>query len=241
MTEALLAAAIAATVGGAAQAVTGFGFALVAIPLLSLVVPAQLAVVTVTVVSAVLTAGAAAREWRQVERHVATLATAAAVAGMPLGLLAFVLLPARALTAAVAAVALAFLLLSEIQRRTRISGGTPIVAGFVSGAALTSTGMNGPPLVAALQALRLAPRQQRATLQAIFTWQDVVAVGLFYLAGQTTDQVWLAAAAALPGAALGWLVGDHFFRRLPERQARRVVTVMLLTTVAALILRVALS
>ncbi len=241
MTEALLAAALAATIGGLTQAITGFGFALVAVPVLSLVVPVQRAVVLVTMVSAALTAGAAVRERRLIKRRVAVRATAAAIVGMPVGLLAFLLLPARALTVAVAAVAFAFLLLPAVAKRTDQDLNSVLTAGFVSGAALTSTGMNGPPLVAALHALRLAAPRQRATLQAIFVLQDVVAVALFCAAGQAPVRIWLSAAVALPGAALGWWVGDHVFHRLDDRQARRIVSALLVTTVTVLVLRAALS
>ncbi len=55
--------------------------------------------------------------------------------------------------------------------------------GVLSGALLTSTGMNGPPVVLMMQALRLPPRPFRATLQVIFFGQDAAAVAAFAVLG----------------------------------------------------------
>jgi uncharacterized protein len=241
MNMALIAAATAAAAGGTAQAITGFGFALVAVPLLALAVSPRDAITTVTATSAVLTASAALRHRDLVDRRLTARCTIAAVAAMPVGLIALILLPQRVLTFGVVAVAVAFLTLSSIGWQPRPGGRQATMAGLISGASLTATGMNGPPLVAMLHAFRLPRRQQRATLQAVFTIQDMVAVAAFAVLGQMPGRVWLLTLAAVPAAELGWLGGDRIFRMLDERATRRMVSLLLVATAATLVVRTALA
>jgi uncharacterized membrane protein YfcA len=99
---------------------------------------------------------------------------------------------------------------------------------------LTSTGMNGPPLVITLQAMRLRADRFRATLQAVFCSQDVAAVLGFVAVGQVTRSTLVAVAAGLPGMPLGWLLGDRVFTSLDAAVFRRIVLGMLvLSGVAA--------
>jgi uncharacterized membrane protein YfcA len=241
VTVVILAAVVAAVVGGAAQAVTGFGFALVAVPLLTLTVTPHDAVIVVTATSAVLSAGAAAANRGHIHHSLTTRIALAALLGMPFGLVALLVLPARVLTVAVAMVAPAFLALSITPVRGRTGQGLVVSAGLISGAALTATGMNGPPVVAALHAFHLSPVRQRATLQAIFTMQDVLAVVAFAVAGQMTGRIWLLALCAVPGAGIGWVAGNRFFQRLDDRISRRLVAALLLVTTIALVMRTILT
>lgn len=241
MNTALIAAATAAAAGGATQAITGFGFALVAVPLLTLAVSPHDAITTVTATSAVLTASAAMRYRHLVDRDLTARCTIAAIAAMPAGLLALILLPQRVLTIGVASAALGFLMLSSIGWQPRPGGRQATMAGLISGASLTATGMNGPPLVAALHAFRLPRLQQRATLQAIFTMQNIVAVVAFAVVGQMPGRVWVLTLAAIPAAGLGWLCGDRIFRMLDEHASRRIVSLLLIATAAILVARTALT
>jgi uncharacterized membrane protein YfcA len=239
MMTALVCVSLAALAGGAAQALSGFGFALVAVPVLDLALGPRAAVVVVTLASLILTVGVTVRERRHVERTVATRLIGTALVGMPAGLVALVMVPSRVLGVVMSVVAVGFAVLAVVRGHRRRAPGRLAgpVAGVLSGAALTSTGMNGPPLVAFMHGLDLAPARQRATLQATFTVQDLAAMSLFAVAGHLPGQVWLLGLAAVPGAALGWAAGDRLFHRLDPRRARHVVLVALLGTASILLAR----
>jgi uncharacterized protein len=217
----------------AVQAATGFGFALTAVPLLTLVLGPQPAVVTVLVVGLVLSAGVAVRERGHVRRRDAVIVGLAGLAGMPLGLLALTTATERTHTVVISLVLLGSIVL--LGRGLRLPRGprTEIGAGLLSGMLLTSTSMNGPPLVVAFQAQGFPPREMRATLATIFVVHGVVAVALVAVAGQVTAGVAAIAAAGIPAIVLGWLAGDRVFRRLDATAFRRVVIAML--TVTALV------
>ncbi|HSK26697.1 MAG TPA: sulfite exporter TauE/SafE family protein, partial [Jiangellales bacterium] len=229
---------LAATIGilalaAAVQAVSGFGFALTAVPLLTLAVGPRTAVVTVLLVGLVLSVGVALRERGHVRRRDAIAVGVAGLVGMPLGLLLLTTTSERVLTTVIAVVLLASVVL--IGRGIRLPRGlrTEVGAGLLSGALLTSTSMNGPPRVVAFQAQGLPARERRATLATVFVVHGATAVALVTASGQVTEGVATLAVAGIPALAVGWLAGDRLFRRLEPVGFRRVVLAML--TVTALV------
>ena len=222
MTDLLLLVAVAAGVfmlAAIAQAVTGFGSALVAVPLLTLVVHPVSAVVAATAVSLVLTTGAAWREREHLEAASVRVLTVAGIAGMPLGLVLLAVADESGLQGWIAASMLVMVLL--VAAGVRVGTRGLRVAGVVSGALLTSTGMNGPPLVMAL--MDREPRRYRATLQAVFAVQDVAAVAAFAVLGYVDADVALLTAAGVVGIPLGWRLGDAVFHRIPAARLRPIV------------------
>ncbi|MDT0275923.1 sulfite exporter TauE/SafE family protein [Blastococcus goldschmidtiae] len=218
--------ALAAT----AQAITGFGFALVAVPLLALVVDPAIAVVGTTVVGLALTGFAATAERHHVEWRTGVRITVTGLVGMPLGLLVLSRLGERPLQAVIAGVVSLLVVLLALRVPFPAGPATQATAGLLSGALLTSTGMNGPPLVMAVQALGLSPRRSRGTLQAIFCGQGLVAVAAFAVSGLLDPLVGVVVAAGAAGVPLGWRVGDRLFGLVAPDVYRRLVLAMLTAT-----------
>jgi uncharacterized membrane protein YfcA len=233
VTEIALGAFAIATLAAFAQSVSGFGSALVAVPLLSVLAGPRTAVVAITVLSIAMTALATVRERRHVQWRVAGTLAAAGLVGMPVGLVLLTALDARALTLVIAALVLVVTVMLARGWSVRPGPWARRSAGVLSGAMLTSTGMNGPPLVITLQALRLRSDAFRATLQAVFCAQDVAAVAGFVAVGQLNRTVLVAVAAGLPGLPLGWLLGDRVFTRIDQDVFRRVVLGMLVVSALA--------
>ncbi|UUZ59389.1 TSUP family transporter [Nocardioides sp. B-3] len=154
---------------------------------------------------------------------------------MPVGVVALMSFDEHSLTALVAlALLLAVLML---WRDLALPAGRPSVwaAGVTSGVLLTSTGMNGPPLVLSLHGARLPAQRFRATLQAVFCSRDAVAVAAFAVLGQLHAVIWAAAIGGVVGLPLGWAIGDRIFERLsPERFRSIVLGGLLLTALVAL-------
>lgn len=223
-------AALIFGVAGVAQAVTGFGLALAAVPLLVLFLRPEQAVVTAVAVGAVITAIAWRRERAHVDVASARRLTGFALLGLPLGILALKLLSERLLTALVAVTVLTLVLAMRL--RVRIpSGPTAVaVAGVASGALLTSTAMNGPPLVLVLQAAGHPPRTFRATLQAIFFLQGLVALVAFVALGSFDAVVAAASIGGVVGVRIGWAIGERIFDRLQPQTFQRAVTGLLVVS-----------
>jgi uncharacterized protein len=219
-------------VAALAQAVTGFGSALVAVPLLTLVTDPVAAVVAATGVSLVLSSGAAWRERAHVEVRPARTLTVAGVLGMPAGLLLLALLDEALLTACIAVTMLVLVVL--VASGLHVPARALPTAGLVSGALLTSTGMNGPPLVMAL--VGREPLRYRATLQAVFAGQDLVAVAAFAVLGLVDREALLLVIAGTAGLPIGWRVGNVVFHRIPASRLRHVVIGGLVLTGASMLI-----
>lgn len=221
----------------AAHAITGFGYVLLSVPLLAVIfdphtaVAASVAAATIVAVSA----------WRRERRHVDVgsmrrLAVAGLV-GIPLGLWVFSVVAEHILLVVIGVITIATTLVLAARVTLPSGRGTDVVAGLASGVLVTTTGTNGPPLVLALQAKQLAPRTARATLQALFTIQGVVAVVGLGLAGQISWLVITLLALSIVATLLGWRVGDAAFRRLSAAHVRLAVLGVLLLSGATLLVR----
>jgi uncharacterized protein len=229
-------AGLIVALGAAAQAASGFGFALLAVPLLAILVGAKTAVVMTAVVSLGLQLTMALRDHAAIRRPTIVTMTIAALVGMPLGLLVLDHVNEQTLTVAIAVTVLGFTLL--LARSVRVPAGvtTDAVAGFASGTISTSTGTSGPPLVIALHAREMVPVAFRATLAAQFLIQGTISVVAFALVGRVTSEIGRLTLASLPGLAVGWLTGQYVFSRLDPGRFRRVVLAMLAISALASLL-----
>jgi uncharacterized protein len=229
--------ALVVSAGAVAQAVSGFGFALLTVPLLAVLLGPKTAVVTDNVVGIALVSLMVLRNRHGIERRTVFLVSVAAILAMPLGLLILTEVDARVLTIiiGVTVLALTAALVKGLTLPDRDL--TDVLAGFISGVLATSTGTNGPPLVIAFHGKNLEPTVFRATLAASFFVQSLATLVSFTAAGKITTEVLKAALAGYPGIVLGVLAGERLARRIDRRQFRLVVLAMLVASALASIAR----
>lgn len=220
----VIAVLVAATVQNAA----GFGFALMCVPLMAVFVDTHVAVV----ISTILGMGSSTTQaWlgrRDTDRVVARRMTLAALLGMPLGLLVFVLVDENVLKLIVGACVLVIVVL--LARRIDLRHVGPhfdLAAGAVSGVLATSVSTNGPPLVFALQARHVSPAVFRPTINTVFAVSAAVSLVLYLVAGKVTGDVLLGVLVALPALALGIWTGLVLRPRLDGERFRIAVLVLL--------------
>lgn len=208
------------------QAVTGFGFALIAVPLLSVVVGPQHAVVSVTAIAALLAGTVAVRHRDAVDVAAARTFVLTGLLGAPLGLAVLLLVDPATLTVLVGIVALAAVV--AMLFRVRATGRrTQLGAGVLGGALLTATGMNGPPIVIGLDGRGLRPVAFRATIQVVFCTQGAVAFALFAAGGLVDRTVLGLVATYVVALPIGWTAGAKLFDRMDARHFRGAMLVML--------------
>jgi uncharacterized protein len=239
MTGAEVAAAVAILAGASlVQALAGFGFALLAMPLLSIVLGPTAALAVVSLV-AIVNSGATAITARvDADRVAVKRQSLAAFVGMPLGIVVLESVPERgmqvliAVTVAVAATALAFHL-----RLPRVGPRTEVVAGLTSGALATSTGTSGPPIVICLQSRGLPAATVRATMATQFLATGWVSVVLLAWRGHIGRDDVVLALLTLPVLLLSWRVGARSFTRVSQSRYDTIVIALLLGAAAVAMLR----
>ncbi|MEU4567226.1 sulfite exporter TauE/SafE family protein [Micromonospora sp. NPDC023956] len=225
--------------GAFAQSVSGFGFALVAVPLLATAIDPRTAVVVAALTNIGLTVVAAARDRHHVRWRVTGALTAAALLGVPVGLLVLVTFPERLLSALIAVVVLGSVVLVWSGARLHTGAVGIGAVGVLVGVLTAATGTNGPPLVAAFHSLGYDPRTFRATLAAVFSGAGLIGVAGFALAGRIDAGVLRLTLTTLPAVPLGWWWGNLVFDRLPPLVFRRIVLVGLLGSAGAALAAVA--
>jgi uncharacterized membrane protein YfcA len=223
----VVAIALIIVAAAATQSVVGFGYALLAVPCLTVLLGPKVAVVASTAVGTALVAWNAVR-WRDDVRwrEVMTV-SAAALCAMPVGLLVLTRANDRTLRLLVGATILLFTV--WLWRGLALPRGRPteIAAGATSGALAASVGTNGPPLVIAFQATEMAPAAFRATLQVCFLVQAAVALALFWSQGLVVADVGRVFVVGIPAAVAGALIGDRIAPSVPYHRFRSAVLILL--------------
>src|SRR5690625_550455 len=226
----------AAFVAIISQLLTGFGFALVLIPLLMLVIEPTQAVTVSIILGLVLNSTVAYRECEHIRRAQAGQLIASSVFGLPLGLGVLYLVSAPALRIIIAVVALALIIVA-LKVAIRATRFTTLACGLLSGTLLPSTGVSGPPLVVLMRAQNYTVRQYRATLAAVFTVQCLTGLLLLLADGRLQQAVFIYAGMGALMLPLGYFVGERLFRYIDAARLTRGIILMLLLCMVFVVLR----
>lgn len=206
-----------------ARGFSGFGGALIFIPLASAVVEPRLAVITLFLIDAVLSLGFIPRAVRLADkREVATMA-AGAVLGAPLGtaILAYAApLVVRWFIVAVVAGMLALLMSGWRYRGTPLKPLT-VATGFIAGIFGGAAQVSGPPVVAYWLGGSRSVVQIRANIVAYFAISTLITGFNYALAGFFDGRGLVLALMVGPAYGLGLYCGSKLFGRANEAIFRR--------------------
>ena len=233
---AMTAAFLAAFVRG----LTGFGMAILLVPLLGLMLLPLEAVVVSNLVALLIGLAGLRRAWAGAERgSVVTIAVLAMLA-TPLGLLLLDATDpalARLLIAGVALLAFALVLLPPHPDGHRPHTAETAATGLAAGVLTGFAGMPGPPVVPYYLRQAIPAATARASMLAVFfatsLASSVAALGMG-LAGR--NSALLALALFGPVLAGNWL-GGKLFGRIPERVWRWLVALLLGASAFAALVR----
>lgn len=197
----------------------GFGEALVAVPLLALVIPIQQAVPLATLLSIAVAGLILLQDWRHVHARSAWWLTIPTLFGIPIGLLALAELPSSSIKVAMAVIIIAFscYCLSAKWKPQLTTDRLAWVFGFGAGVLGGAYGMNGPPLVVYATLRGWTPRHFRATLQGYFFPASAAGMLGFWLAGLWVPEVTRYFLMSLIPVIIAVLIGRTINRRMhPE-------------------------
>jgi len=198
----------------------GFGEALVAVPLLALAIPVDVAAPVAVLASITVALVVVLQDWRSIHVRSAVRLVVPTLFGIPLGLVVLKTVPEAVVKAILAAVIIAFALWSLAPRAhlhlgdDRLAGFFGFAAGILGGA----YGMNGPPLAMYGSLRHWPPASFRATLQGYFLPASLAGMAGYWIAGLWTPVVSRFYLWSLPGMFLGIFLGRLINRRLNARQ-----------------------
>jgi uncharacterized membrane protein YfcA len=163
----------------------GFGEALIAVPLLALVMPVEVAVPLAVLLSVTVAGVIVVQDWHQIHVRSAAWLILFTLPGIPCGLLLLTTVSEAVIKAILGIIIIAFSLYC-LRNRTPFELKTDRLAwlfGFGAGVLGGAYGMNGPPLVVYGALRRWSPQQFRATLQGYFLPASIVGMIGYWLAG----------------------------------------------------------
>lgn len=197
----------------------GFGEALVAVPLLALAIPIEMAAPVAVLVSVTVALIVVAQDWRHIHVGSAVWLVIPTFAGIPVGLILFKTVPEPIVKACLAFLIIAFSVWSLVPHaqvrleNDRLAGLFGFLAGILGGA----YGMNGPPLAMYGSLRHWPPANFRATLQGYFLSASVAGMAGYWMAGLWTPVVSHFYVLSLPGVFLGIFLGRFINRRMNAR------------------------
>ncbi len=194
----------------------GFGEALIAVPLLALVMPVEVAAPLAVLVSITVAGVIVVQDWRKVHVRSAWWLVFSALFGIPLGLWLLIAVPEHVVKIILALVIVAFSAYC-LGRRTPFELTNDRLAwlfGFASGILGGAYGMNGPPLVIYGSLRRWTPEYFRATLQGYFLPVSCLVMCGYWKVGYWKPTVTSYYLWSLPGALAATLLGRIINRRL---------------------------
>ena len=198
----------------------GFGEALVAVPLLALFIPVEIAAPLAVLVSITVAGVVLIQDWRHVHIGSAWRLILATLPGIPLGLLMLTAVTECVVKAVLAVIIIGFSAYCLV-RRTPFELKDDRLAwlfGFGAGVLGGAYGMNGPPLVIYGTLRRWSAERFRATLQGYFLPASLVVMAGYWLSGLWVPAVTHYYLLSLPLALAAILLGRMINRRLDSRR-----------------------
>jgi len=219
---------------------TGFGSALITIPLASHLVPLPFALALFALADLVSAFGVGLENPRNAVRAEWTRLVPMILAGTAVGVTALVNLPRAVGMLLLGVFVLSFALYSLVRRAGSrvVSARWALLAGFVGGITSSLFGAGGPPYAIYLSQRGLTKEQFRATLGLCTMTSISLRVAAFLITGLLLNQqVWITAIFAVPAILLGIAVARHIYMKISREALMRAVAVMLLVSGASLLWR----
>lgn len=220
--------------------ITGFGSALITIPLATHLVPLKFALALFALVDLCCAAAVGFENPKKAVRSEWPRLVPMIIVGTVLGVTLLVNLPRQAGMLLLGLFVLSYSAYSLMKREP---GGTVSrhwawLAGLAGGISSAIFGAGGPPYVIYLSRRGLTKEQFRATLGLTVLTSISLRVVAFLVTGLLLDpSVWIAAIVALPAALLGLFLAKKVFLKISRDALMRAVALLLIASGSSLIWR----
>lgn len=216
--------ALTALIAGCARGFSGFGGALIFVPIASSVVGPKLAVPLLLIVDLVLTPGLIPKAWRNADRPNVGVMAAGAALGVPLGTYLLTHMEGTPIRWAIVGIvaALLALLMSGWRYHGRPHASLTAAVGLTSGLFSGAAQVGGPPVVAYWLGGAFTPQAVRANIVLYFAISSVLSVTSYLFVGLITWQSVQLSLLIGPTFALGLFTGARMFSRTNEVAFRRI-------------------
>jgi len=233
----LIFAAVIILLASFVRGASGFGYALIATPLLTFIFDAKSVVVMNIILGSATNILVLLYMRRYIDLKRVLFINLGSVLGVPVGAYLLSWLDPSTIKLAIAVLVIPFsliLLLGHSHRFKRDSLGCG-VAGFMGGVLAASTSLGGPPVVLFLLNQGLAPERFAGTLAAFFMFTSVISIGAFSSLGMITTDLLTRVAILFPALFLGSYAGIKVLPKINVTLFKRIASSIICVTALAII------
>jgi uncharacterized protein len=232
-------ASLVVAVAGFVRGYSGFGFSMIAVTSLSLVLrPAEI-VPLVLLLEIIASAWLLPRIWRLIDWGSLKWLFLGVIIGTPAGVYLLASLPDRPMRIGIGVVVILLVILLRlgVAFKTQPGGPVVVVIGTVSGFLNGGAAIAGPPVILYYLSSPASAAVTRASLICFFLGTDVVAITNLALQGLLTSRVFVLLGLLLCPLLIGIGFGNRSFLRTDAEAFRRKVMVLLILVALLVIVR----
>jgi uncharacterized protein len=220
-----------------ARSTFGFGDALIAMPLLTLLVGIRTATPVIALIGSCVTLIIVWRSHARVDLAAIKRLTLSALLGIPLGIWLFTVLPGGLVTVALGVCLVLFGLYALLAPTAAVLSDARWACpfGFIAGGLGGAYNMSGAPVVVYGTLRRWPPAEFRASIHGFYLPTGLVTLAGHGIGGLWTDAVWQITLTALPAAAVAVLLGEKLNRAIPSEKFTPLIHAALILLGVALL------
>jgi uncharacterized membrane protein YfcA len=222
----------AALLAGLVTGLTGFGIAMISTPLLLFIYEPRTVVVLTVVFSVFITASVVWDSWHEAHRRLALGLLIPALFGVVVGTVVLDAVDPDYIRLGIGAIVIfsALLLIKDFRLPGAETRWGTLVAGSLSGALTTSTGLAGPPVVLLLASRGLPKDEFRGTTALYFLPMSIAGFAVLAARGLVEAPEIPLGLALVPAAIIGKAIGTALLKRISENAFRAITLGLVILT-----------
>ena len=210
------------------QGLTGFGFALIALPLLEFFIDIRISVPLMVLLGTLISLHLSLRLRKSINLKSVLTLTLATLPGIPLGTYALKHLPTQGLSIGIGAVMILFtsymLLLKPKPRELGMAATS--LAGLSCGVIGSSIGAGGPPIIIYTTLQPWDKDQAKGTMAFYFSICGLLTIASHAFSGMITEEIMHMYTMSLPSLAAGIWLGTSAYKRLSDDSYKRLAFIL---------------
>ena len=235
----LIVAFISVFVAGIIRGYSGFGFAMVAVTSISLVLPPIHVVPLVLILEVLASIKLVPQVWKDIDWHSLRWLLAGSLLATPIGVYLLANVPAEPMRIAISLMVLVAAILLLYGWAWRRMPGRPLIltTGVTSGILNGAAAIGGPPVILFYLSSPAGVTVSRASIIAYFLGIDVMGLAMASIQGLTTSKTLLMTAVCLFPLYFGITIGSRMFIKTDKESFRHHVLILLIILSIAGLLR----
>lgn len=211
------------------QGITGFGFSLLSVPLLTFVLPLEVIVPVLVIYSLVLNIAVFSRVKGHVNKIQIILLVAFGIVSIPIGIYGLKSVEDTYIKLLVGGVIIISALAMQFNFKIHFKNQKLAYAltGLFSGILNGSSSLSGPPVILLLSNEGADKDNFRKTLATYFMALNIFSIPMFLASGMITKTVLKHTITLLPALAIGVFIGLAVGDKIPDKVFRKVTLVMI--------------